>query len=63
MAYKMKYPSTICWECANAYGKCSWSKSFEPVVGWTAEATVINSNYYDGATSYKVMECPEFVEG
>lgn len=33
------YPYTsnsLCWECAKAYGDCTWSSAFEPVKGWNA---------------------------
>lgn len=30
---------TLCWSCANACGRCSWSKKFEPVEGWEAQKT------------------------
>ena len=59
-----KYGRTLesrqpCWECAKACnGGCSWSADFTPVEGWTAEETVDCS----GATSYMILECPEFVK-
>jgi hypothetical protein len=47
---------SICWNCANACGKCSWSNgTFIPVKGWQAEFTVCN-----GTPSYLVSSCPKF---
>jgi len=64
MSYNSKtYEKTICWDCRNATGKCSWSKDFTPVAGWVAEPTVIRSNYGTGIQSYIVKRCPLFKEG
>lgn len=58
-----QHPETLCWECANATGGCSWSQRFRPVPGWDATPTVLHQ---DGVvrkiTSYHVKACPEFVE-
>ena len=32
---------TLCWSCAKACKKCSWSRNFEPVKGWEAEPTTL----------------------
>lgn len=45
--------STLCWDCKNAVGWCSWSREFEPVNGWDAE-------YKPNLDSYLVNDCPEF---
>lgn len=50
-----------CWDCKNCYGGCSWSREFKPVNGWEAIETNLPSNGAY-ATSYKVIECPEFIE-
>lgn len=59
--YKRK---TLCWDCANNGGRCSWSKDFTPVDGWTAIPTKIPAQVYKGdgrmIDSYCVCECPEF---
>lgn len=55
--------STICWECKNALGGCSWSKNFKPVNGWEAEKTYLRSNHKIGGESYKVINCPEYTKG
>lgn len=47
--------SSLCWECGNATGKCSWSEDLIPVKGWKAEDSV-----KDGMPTYLVLECPEF---
>lgn len=49
---------TICWECANACGGCSWSrKKAKPVPGWDAIRRDLSGNI----ESYVVISCPEFV--
>lgn len=55
---------TLCWECGNAYGGCSWSRTFTPVEGWDAQYV---QRVYKGRDvyvmeSYEVHSCPEFVE-
>ena len=52
---------TICWDCMNANGRCSWSQRLEPVKGWTAEPTIIR---YAGKidSSYAVKACPMFIK-
>ena len=47
--------STLCWNCANATGNCSWSENLIPVNGW--KAIYVEK---DKADSYIVLECPEF---
>lgn len=49
---------TLCWDCKNATGNCSWSENLKPVNGWKAERTHIHSTDID---SYMVYECPKFV--
>lgn len=54
---------TLCWDCVNATNsRCSWSKRFIPVEGWTATKTRLNvtTRYVE---SYIVHECPQFEEG
>lgn len=53
---------TLCWRCANSVNSgCSWSESFEPVQGWTAEEKFkINEPY---GKTYLVKDCPEFERG
>jgi hypothetical protein len=69
--------ATLCWRCAKACGKCSWSDgSFVPVKGWKAEPTKIwvdhspkysrregkrKDRYLRRIDSFRVIECPEFV--
>lgn len=47
---------TLCWDCRNACGGCSWSQYFVPVKGWKAVPT-----YNKVSNSYIVTECPEFI--
>jgi transcriptional regulator NrdR family protein len=55
--------NSLCWECKRATGFCSWSREFEPVKGWKAVPTTINSDS-KGRTpvieSYEVKKCPLF---
>lgn len=54
----------LCWDCAKACGKCSWSQSFKPVEGWDAEPTVIFTQCrINVIPSYYIRGCPEFVQG
>lgn len=60
---------TLCWDCKNAvphgsYG-CSWSESFEPVLGWNAERRDISTGPKKESMteSYFVYRCPEFERG
>lgn len=65
MARTLKYPDTICWECKNAVGGCSWSRELEPVDGWQAIPTKIKANGNNQiimTDSYIVRGCPEFIE-
>jgi len=56
---------TICWECKNACGKCSWSSRLEPVEGWDAKPTKV-VDYAAGkkviTDSFKVKHCPLFAK-
>lgn len=54
---------TLCWECKNACGGCSWSKNFEPVAGWNALPTTLKSCSGRIEQSYLVRSCPKYVEG
>ena len=61
---KKKNPNTanICFDCENAVCGCSWSRSFEPVPGWTAEKVIIEQVYRKGfLESYHITACPQFV--
>ena len=53
---------TLCWHCKKSGGLCSWSHNLTPVKGWEA---VKDYHMADGkkVSSYKVISCPEFVEG
>lgn len=54
-------PETICWNCANACGKCSWSDgTFTPVEGWQAEHTKVRNAKFCYIESYRVISCPQF---
>ena len=53
---------TLCWLCAKANCRCSWSRFFIPVDGWEAKKTRVKNGCGDDAfiESYKVINCPEF---
>ena len=53
---------TLCWDCVNATGKCSWSDYWEhsPVPGWEAEPTKLKINDGTYCDSYIVKRCPLF---
>ena len=51
---------TLCWDCAKAVGKCSWSKPFRPVEGWEIIPTRKTTNDGRGYKSCIVLKCPEF---
>lgn len=52
----------LCWVCKKATGKCLWSKSYKPIPGWKAKATIVKDSEGD-FSSYRIISCPEFVEG
>ena len=51
--------SSLCLDCKNCVGLCSWSHHLQPVEGWEAEETTVRSNgtFNKG---YRVISCPEF---
>lgn len=59
---------TLCWECENACGGCSWSEidpetgrpRFEPVPGWTAEESSLHMSHGRDMKSYHITDCPQF---
>ena len=60
--------SSICWDCANAYGGCEWTGrdefgklKFEPVPGWEAVETSVSVGGGYRTDSYKVISCPKYV--
>lgn len=57
--FKNKTTPTLCWDCANAIGKCRWSFELKPVRGWKIIPTK-NERYGATYKSCIVIECPEF---
>jgi hypothetical protein len=60
---KRIYGHNICFDCTKACGKCSWSKNFEPVPGWTAEKCILpitNQCSVRHMETYHITACPEF---
>ena len=62
MGTQVDRQQTLCWDCANATGGCSWSQSPDhvPVEGWTAIRRDLHNKYSDPVESYIVTACPEF---
>ena len=58
-----KAKDTLCWDCENATGGCSWSKRFIPVEGWDAIPTRVNMTVGKKVDSYTVVSCPLFKKG
>lgn len=56
----MSKKSSICWDCANACGRCSWSHNFTPVKGWIVTPTKFNIHENKMINSYIVHKCPLF---
>lgn len=55
---------TLCWDCANATGSCTWSRLLEPVEGWTAikvKGKPYKLNPEINTDTYIVQACPEFI--
>ncbi len=68
--------ASLCWYCRNAVPSpetgagCSWSeRPHEPVKGWVADRRDLQIQKEGrrhrtcGVESYRVLACPEFVEG
>lgn len=51
----------LCWRCQRATGRCSWSRSFEPIKGWKAKATKIKDGDGGMIRSYRITKCPQFI--
>ena len=51
---------TLCWDCANACGGCSWSEKLMPVKGWKSEDTRVLTQINRTVESRRIIECPEF---
>lgn len=63
MSSEKKRHSTLCWDCRNACGGCSWSryKVWQPVPGWTAVESSIPGNKGARVQTFIVLDCPEFI--
>lgn len=55
---KFRRSFTLCWDCKNATGNCSWSQDFIPVEGWLADEQPPNGA--KPSTTYTVYSCPKF---
>lgn len=65
MAINKQQNPTLCWQCKNATGGCSWSKDFTPVAGWNAIPTKLKAVTQNIIlhSSYLVIDCPQFTKG
>ena len=54
-----KRKSSICLDCKNSVGFCSWSRHLIPIEGWNAEKRKVRSSV-GVAETYCVRECPHF---
>ena len=52
---------TICGDCENSVGYCSWSSNLKPVRGWKAKPTIIRNNGVN-FSGFCVIKCPYFVK-
>lgn len=52
---------SICWDCANATGNCSWSAALEPVEGWKVKKGKRIASDGIEYTAHTVLACPQFV--
>ncbi len=50
----------ICWTCENATGGCEWSRSLDPVPGWTAEKLSSFGEAAVGKPRYRIFKCPKY---
>ncbi len=46
----------LCFSCANACGKCSWSYNLVPVDGWTAKFSILPNE----VETFRVIKCPKY---
>ena len=61
-----KRSDTLCWDCQNCTGGCTWSRIFEPVEGWTVEETAEPTwvgKVQKMIPCINVVDCPEFIRG
>jgi len=52
---------TLCWDCANAIGKCPWSKKLVPVKNWVAKRVPFKEQGVKDSFTYAIEQCPLFV--
>ena len=52
---------SICQNCANSVGFCSWSGNLKPVKGWKANSHKVQMLSGEVKTGYEVLECPGYV--
>lgn len=57
-----KKANICCSNCKKCAGGCSWSDRLEPIDGWKAEKTFLDSSVSD-IQGYKIHYCPEFEDG
>ena len=52
--------TSICGDCKNSVGLCSWSHKLKPVPGWDAEMVLRRNNDGSYSKGYCVRSCPKF---
>ena len=52
--------TSICGDCKNSVGLCSWSHKLKPVPGWDAEMVLRRNNDGSYSKGYCVRSCPRF---
>lgn len=55
--------TNICFDCQRACGGCSWSRNFEPVLGWEAKPSKLHSagGRKREVWGYHITACPLFL--
>lgn len=58
---------TLCWNCKNSLGSCSWSDELKPVEGWDATPSRFAVGFNtDGSPrimkTFCVQSCPYYIE-
>lgn len=57
------YGEQLCWRCAKATGKCSWSRNLTPVPGWTATVVKRETYWQADDDNFYITACPLYEKG
>lgn len=58
--YEKATTMSICINCKNLGGRCSWSRRYIPVEGWEAKRVKRKHAFPPHEYGYKVIRCPQF---